>query len=193
MAAGRTLFLANGYQGTSVDQIAAAAEVSKQTVYKHFGDKQELLLAIVAAVVDGSVQPFLERVAALSDSTDLDADLTALGADYLRAVLAEPVVQLRRLVIGEANRLPDLARSYHHRAPNETLQAFARAFDRLAGAGMLRIDDSGSAAEHFAFLVIGPSIDRALFFGGPATLAELDVDAQVRAAVRVFLTAYRVA
>ena len=47
LSAGRALFLSNGYQGTSVDQIAASAEVSKQTVYKHFGDKQELLLAIV--------------------------------------------------------------------------------------------------------------------------------------------------
>src|SRR6202008_3134543 len=47
--AGRELFLTGGYQGTSVDQIAARAAVSKQTVCKHFGDKQRLPLAIVSA------------------------------------------------------------------------------------------------------------------------------------------------
>ena len=54
LAAGHHLFLSNGYQGTSVDQIAASAEVSKQTVYKHFGDKHELLLAIVDNALEGS-------------------------------------------------------------------------------------------------------------------------------------------
>ena len=106
LSAGRELFLSNGYQGTSVDQIAASAEVSKQTVYKHFGDKQELLLAIVNNALESTVAPFLDRIAALADTMDLEADLTALAADYLSAVLQEPVVQLRRLVVGEANGSP---------------------------------------------------------------------------------------
>ena len=55
LSAGRDLFLSNGYQGTSVDQIAASAEVSKQTVYKHFGDKHELLLAIVNHALESTV------------------------------------------------------------------------------------------------------------------------------------------
>ena len=40
--AATTLFLENGYRGTSMDQIAAVARVSKQTVYKHFSDKEAL-------------------------------------------------------------------------------------------------------------------------------------------------------
>src|SRR5204863_6655485 len=83
LSAGRDLFLSNGYQGTSVDQIAASAEVSKQTVYKHFGDKRELLLSIVNEALDGTVTPFRERIAALAGTTDLEADLTALAADSL--------------------------------------------------------------------------------------------------------------
>jgi TetR/AcrR family transcriptional repressor of mexJK operon len=47
LSAGRQLFLSNGYQGTSMDQVAATAAVSKQTVYKHFGEKRALLYAIV--------------------------------------------------------------------------------------------------------------------------------------------------
>jgi AcrR family transcriptional regulator len=76
LEAGRDLFLSNGYQGTSVDQIAASAAVSKQTVYKHFGDKHELLLSIVNEALNDTVAPFLDRIAALADAADLEIELT---------------------------------------------------------------------------------------------------------------------
>ena len=191
LSAGRTLFLSNGYQGTSVDQIAASAEVSKQTVYKHFGDKHELLLAIVTEALEGTVAPFLDRIAELAETADLEADLTALAGDYLRAVLREPVVQLRRLVIGEANRVPELARLYYEQAPTRTLAAFADCFARLHDRGLLHVPEPGLAAEHFAFLVVGRCIDQALFCGGPQVLTDVDVEGFVRAGVRVFLAGYR--
>jgi TetR/AcrR family transcriptional repressor of mexJK operon len=191
LSAGRALFLSNGYQGTSVDQIAATAEVSKQTVYKHFGDKHELLLAIVADALDSTVAPFLNRIAALSNTKDLDADLVALAGDYLHAVLQGPVVQLRRLVVGEANRLPELAQLYYDQAPSRMLAAFAECFGLLHGRGLLHVREPSVAAEHFAFLIVGRSIDQALFYGGPQVLAGIDPERHVRAGVDVFLAAYR--
>ncbi|HYZ68332.1 MAG TPA: TetR/AcrR family transcriptional regulator [Mycobacterium sp.] len=191
LSAGRELFLSNGYQGTSVEQIAASAEVSKQTVYKHFGDKHELLLAIVDNALASTVAPFLERIRTLADTTDLEADLTALAADYLRAVLQEPVVQLRRLVVGEANRVPELARLYYEQAPARTLAAFAECFSALHRCDLLHAPEPALAAEHFAFLIVGRAIDHALFAGGPQVLADLDVDRNVRAGVKVFLAAYK--
>jgi TetR/AcrR family transcriptional repressor of mexJK operon len=191
LSAGRELFLSNGYQGTSVDQIAASAEVSKQTVYKHFGDKHELLLAIVDSALASTVTPFLERIRTLADTTDLEADLTALAADYLRAVLQEPVVQLRRLVVGEANRVPELAQLYYEQAPSRTLAAFAECFAALHRRRLLHAPEPALAAEHFAFLIVGRSIDQALFYGGPQVLARIDVDGHVRAGVKVFLAAYK--
>jgi TetR/AcrR family transcriptional regulator, mexJK operon transcriptional repressor len=191
LSAGRDLFLSNGYQGTSVDQIAAAAEVSKQTVYKHFGDKRELLLAIVDNALESSVTPFLERISAMADTDDLDTDLTALAGDYLRAVLQEPVVQLRRLVVGEANRVPELARLYYEQAPARTMAAFAECFGRLHERRLLEVPEPSLAAEHFAFLIVGRCIDQALFCGGPQVLAGVDVDSHVRAGVQVFLSGYR--
>lgn len=191
LSAGHALFLSNGYQGTSMDQVAASAEVSKQTVYKHFGDKQELLLAIVDHALQSTVAPFVDRIAALADTADIEADLIALATDYLRAVLQEPVVQLRRLIIGEANRLPSLARLYYEQAPARTLAAFAECFGRLNDSGLLHVPHPERAAEHFAFLIVGRCIDQALFHGGPDVLANLDVDGHVRAGVRVFLAGYR--
>ena len=191
LLAGRGLFLSNGYQGTSVDQIAASAEVSKQTVYKHFGDKQELLLTIVNDALDSTVTPFLGRIATLGDTTDLAPDLVDLAADYLRAVLQEPVVQLRRLVVGEANRVPELAQRYYEQAPARTLAAFADCFGRSDKGGLLHAPEPVLAAEPFAFLNIARCIDQALFCGGPQVLANVDVDDYVRAGVRVFLAAYQ--
>jgi TetR/AcrR family transcriptional regulator, mexJK operon transcriptional repressor len=191
LSAGQALFLANGYQGTSVDQIAASAEVSKQTVYKHFGDKHELLLAIVDETLDSSVTPVLERIAQLADTDDLEADLISLAGEYLRAVLAEPVVQLRRLVVGEANRVPALAQLYYDRAPARALSTFADCMGRLHTRGLLSVPEPAVAAEHFAFLIVGRCIDQALFCGGPQVLAEMDVDRHIRAAVALFLAGYR--
>ena len=150
LSAGQALFLDGGYQGTSVDQIAARASVSKQTVYKHFGDKQELLFAIVTDALDTAAAPFLDRIAALPQTTDLRADLIALAEEYLHAVLAEPVVQLRRLVIAEANRLPELARLYYDHAPTRTLAALTDGFRALHDRGLLDAPQPRLAAEHFA-------------------------------------------
>ena len=136
--------------------------------------------------------PFLKRIRALADTADLEADLTALAADYLRAVLQEPVVQLRRLVVGEANRVPELAQLYYDQAPARTLAAFAECFSVLHDRGLLRVPEPAHAAEHFAFLVVGRCIDQALFCGGPDVLASVDVGSHVRAGVRVFLAAYQI-
>src|ERR1700754_1377327 len=159
LTAGQHLFLSNGYQGTSMDQVAASAAVSKQTVYKHFGEKRELLFAIVTNVLDSVAVFIRDRIEALPRSADIEADLTALAGDYLRAVLRESVVQLRRLVIGEANRLPELARLYYEHAPLRTLSALSDAFGRLHDLGVLSAPEPSLAAEHFAFLIVGRPID----------------------------------
>ena len=132
LSAGRTLFLSNGYQGTSVDQIAASAEVSKQTVYKHFGDKQELLLAIVNDALDGTVTPFLDRIAELADTDRPGSRPDRAG----RRLSARGAAGARRAVApaggGEANRVPALAQLYYEQAPARALAAFADCFGRTA-------------------------------------------------------------
>lgn len=191
LAAGQRLFLEHGYQGTSMDQVAATASVSKQTVYKHFGEKRELLYAIVTDALDSTATAIGSRIAAVGETTDLETDLADLAGAYLRAVIQEPVVQLRRLVIGEANRLPDLARLYYEHAPLRTLRSLADAFARLHDRGLLAVPEPRLAAEHFAFLIVGKPIDQALFDGAAAALDDVDVDSYARAGVEVFLAGYR--
>jgi TetR/AcrR family transcriptional repressor of mexJK operon len=191
LTAGQQLFLSNGYQGTSMDQVAATAAVSKQTVYKHFGEKRELLFAIVTDALDSAAATIQDRIVALRESGDVESELVFLAGEYLRAVLDERVVQLRRLVIGEANRLPELARLYYEHAPLRTLAALTESFGGLHKRGVLNAPQPSLAAEHFAFLVVGRPIDQALFEGAPKVLVDFDVDAYAQAAVEVFLAAYR--
>jgi TetR/AcrR family transcriptional regulator, mexJK operon transcriptional repressor len=187
--AGRTLFLQRGYLGTSIDQIAALAAVSKPTVYRFFADKEALLEAIVLGTLDQAGEPFRAGLPSLATSTDLAADLEGVARDYIAMVTQPSVLQLRRLVIGASHELPDLARTYYERAPERTLAALADVFQQLATQGRLQVDDPLLAASHFAFLVVGCVLDKSLFCGDrPFTRRELK--AQVTGGVRAFLAAY---
>jgi TetR/AcrR family transcriptional regulator, mexJK operon transcriptional repressor len=190
--AATTLFLQRGYQGTSVDEIAALAQSSKQTVYRNFGDKQGLFTEIVLSVTDRSERIVSAIAQILDGCIDLEQTLTELAAYYVSAVLQPDVVRLRRLVIAEAERFPELARGYFERAPALAIATLAAAFADLAERGMLSLDDPPTAAAHYAYLVLGIPLDRALLCPAepypPAELARL-----TEAGVRVFLAAYATA
>src|SRR5829696_4623111 len=115
--AATTVFLRNGYLGTSMDEIAALAGVSKQTIYKHFTDKEQLFSAIILGTIDRVGEPFYARIDTLQDTDDLDKDLGALARRLITIVMQPQVLALRRLVIGEAERFPQLGRAYYERGP----------------------------------------------------------------------------
>jgi TetR/AcrR family transcriptional repressor of mexJK operon len=186
--AAASLFLDKGYLDTSMDDIAAAARISKQTIYTHFRNKEELFADLVlgnAATVDefiGSIQ------ATVGD--ELEAGLRRLARRYTRLVSRREVLRLRRLVIAESSRFSALAAEYYERVPGRALAALGRFFAELAGTGRLSVDDPGRAAQHFAWLCVGAPLDRGMFYPGesPAPVAELDRVAD--SAVEVFLAAY---
>jgi len=187
--AATTLFLRSGYLGTSMEEIATLAGVSKQTVYTHFADKETLFTDLIRSATD-RVDAFVEHLnAVLPDTDDLVADLRQVARRYLAQVLQPELLQLRRLVIGESGRFPELARTYYERAPERTLGALASCFGLLAERGLLRLDDPGLAAVHFAYLVLGAPLDRAMFCGTDGE-PPADLDRHADEAVRVFLARY---
>jgi TetR/AcrR family transcriptional regulator, mexJK operon transcriptional repressor len=188
--AATTLFLRHGYLGTTMDQIATFAAVSKPTVYKFFPDKEHLFSEIVLGTLDRVGDPFRAELAALGQTGSLVPDLQQLARRYLATVTQPPVLQLRRLVIGASHQLPALAQAYYERAPEQTMRALAGCFRQLADRGQLRLDDPLVAASHFAFLVLGRALDKSLFCGdSPFTDAELTAQADAGAAA--FLAAYQ--
>jgi TetR/AcrR family transcriptional repressor of mexJK operon len=190
MDAATTLFLRNGYQGTSMDDIAALAAVSKQTVYKNFADKERLFTDIILGITESSDEIIRAMTVALQGAEDVERALTEFARRYITAVLQPHVLQLRRLVIAEADRFPALARSYYQRAPERAIVTLASAFQDLAERGLLSLDDPLIAASHFAYLILSIPQDKAMFCAAEVfTPAELETYAE--AGVRVFLAAYR--
>jgi len=187
--AATTLFLRQGYQGTSMDEIAALAQVSKQTVYKHFADKEQLFSAIILGITDRA-EEFAQAVPLLlQDIDNLEQALRALAQRYIRAVITPQVLQLRRLVIAEAGRFPALARAYYERAPERVIAALASALQQLADRGRVWLDDPLLAANHLAFLILAIPLDKAMFCGDESATAA-DLERFADAGVHVFLAAY---
>ena len=190
VAAATALFLERGYLDTSVDDVAARAAVSKRTLYNAFADKERLFTEVVLAVT-AIAEQFAEGLGAgLAGTDDVPAALRELARRHLASVTRPEVVRLRRLISAESGRFPDLAREYHRRAPGRVLTALAAVLADLGEEGRLRVPDPVRAAEHLAFLVVGPTLDRVMFEGeaavpGPAELERLADDG-----VAVFLAAY---
>ncbi|MET9486462.1 TetR/AcrR family transcriptional regulator [Nocardia sp. NPDC006630] len=162
-AAATTLFLHQGYQGTSIDDIAAAARVSKRSVYNNFGDKQRLFTEIVLGATPTAAEFTEQLVANLADAADVPAAIRSLARRHLAAVAQPHVLRLRRLIILEATRFPDLAAEYYQRAPGRVIDALTTAFQALHQRGELHAPDPRRAAEHYSYLVLGTVLDTALF------------------------------
>ena len=190
LEAATTLFLRNGYRGTSMDEIAALAGVSKQTIYKHFADKKSLFSEIVISTVEDVAEPVHHEVLRLEDSGDVEADLRGLARQLLGMVMQPRILQLRRLVIGEAGRFPELGRTFYEQGPGRTIAALANVFERLADRGVLRPGDPLLAAAHFNWLVMSIPLNRAMLLGDDEPPASAELNRYANAGVRAFLAAY---
>jgi TetR/AcrR family transcriptional repressor of mexJK operon len=194
MAAATTLFLRDGYRNTSMDQIAADAAVSKQTVYKQFADKEQLFRDIVLGVTGNSEAIITEMTSALRSAdvaslAELRTVLTDLACRYIDGVLQPHVLALRRLIIAEAERFPDLARTYFEQAPARAIELIADALRIYTERSLLTVGDPRLAAAYFAYLVLAIPQDKAQFYPGERP-SPAERDRLAGEAVRIFLAAY---
>lgn len=190
LEAATSVFLNKGYGGSSVDEIAAVAAVSKQTVYKHFKDKEQLFTAIVLATTT-DVDELVRLVAdTLADTTDLEKDLGNLARQFINTLMQPRLLRLRRLIIANAERLPEVARLWFERGFERVLKTLASCFQQLTERKLLRLDDPLLAAHHFVGLLLWIPINKAMFSGNDKSSTKTDLAKYADAAVSVFLAAY---
>lgn len=182
------VFLREGYVGASMDEIATLANVSKPTVYKNFTSKEALFVEVVTSMTN-STSDHVHNLP-LPEVEDVAGYLEEYALRQLTAVLTPQLMQLRRLVIGEVSRFPDLARVLWEYGPQRAMAALAGVFEHLAKRGLLSLDDSVAAASHFNWLIMSGPLNRVMLLGDEAIPEPAELRRQAVDGVRVFLAAY---
>lgn len=190
LEAARRLFLDQGYDGTSMDDVATEAGVSKPTVYRYFADKEQLFTEIVGNTTQME-QQLRAVVDMLNDSEDLEKDLVRLARRLLTPILQPEFLRLRRLVIGNAERFPVVGKSWYEDGFMRVVTTLADSLAHLAGKKRLQVEDPLLASHQFIGLLLWEPLNRAMYTGG-AAFRESELDKIAVDAVRSFLAAYGV-
>ncbi|MBJ8342214.1 TetR/AcrR family transcriptional regulator [Antrihabitans sp. YC3-6] len=193
VAAAREVFLRHGYAGATMDDVAELAGASKVTVYKHFSDKPSLFTAVFTTAIDDVAAASRPLVDSLGDSTDIEGDLRRFARDHVVSVTAPDLVRMRRMIIAEAERFPDVAAAWHRAGPERGHRSLAEQIRKLTARGLLRATDPMLAAQNLNYLILSVPLNEAMFVVGvdPPSIRRLHRYADE--AVRLFIAAYGVA
>lgn len=153
LAAAVDLFLENGFHGTNIDSIAARSRSSKQTIYKYFDDKNEIL--------DHSIERLRDEFAEYSpiinlDSPNISAELSRFGLYYLENILKERQVKTFRLCVEMARKNSKLAASFSKMESENIQTVLVKYIQHLFSKGLILLhEDPEFMAEAFLGLVRG--------------------------------------
>jgi TetR/AcrR family transcriptional repressor of mexJK operon len=186
LEAATTAFLDNGYVGTNLDDVAAAAGVSKQTVYRHFTDKKTLFMAAVEAARQG--QPGTDVAVPVLDPDDLLGSLTRFGERMLVVVLSKRVAALRRVMIGELSRIPELRDMWAAGAPTAIATVVITELIELTSRGVLDVPDPVAAVENYFGLLSFRGMNNTAY--GVTELSAKDRKRIAESAADIFVRAY---
>jgi AcrR family transcriptional regulator len=186
LAIARQVFMEEGYATASMSAIAARVGGSKGTLYNYFGSKAELFSAVIMAQCETGQAALFEFAA---ESADIAAALTALGRRLIRLMLSEEVMTLHRTVVAESIRFPEIGEALYEAGPRRGKEKLKALFAQAMADGLLRPADPQRAAEHAMELVLSGLYRRRLWNVGPMP-TEAEMDANVEAAVTVFMAAY---
>lgn len=182
----RMVFLRDGYEGASVDEIAHVAGVSKATLYSYFPDKRLLFLEAAkseCARQSEEADTMFSRVAPVREV------LTYVGERITAFMFSDFGQAMFRIAVTEAARFPELGREFYESGPLLLRARLAGYLREAAARGELRIDDFDLAADQFAELCKA-DIHARLLYGVTRKLAPRDARRTVDGAVTMFLACY---
>jgi AcrR family transcriptional regulator len=190
VSAAAEVFLSTGYAGASMDEIASRSGVSKQTVYKHFSSKEALFVAVMNQMMGEADTAVHIGLPDVKDRAQLEAYLLDYAVRQLTIVLTPGLMQLRRLVIAEAQRFPELAKELYARGPARAIEVMGSAFEQLAGKNLLQFSDATVAASQFNWLVMADPVNRVMMLGDEAIPTQQEIRRHAEAAIATFLAAF---
>lgn len=165
------LFLGSGFEGTSMDQVAVNAGVSKQTVYSHFGSKE----ALFTAVIESKCQ----RHAITGDLFDINRPvhdvLVELAEHFTDLILSPEAINLHRICIAGGEKYSQIARLFWQAGPSWLQREFAGYLDKKQADGAVNIGNTLHAAQQFLYMLKGEAHLRLLLnLEEPVEKAALD-------------------
>ncbi|MHA7887561.1 TetR/AcrR family transcriptional regulator [Roseicyclus sp.] len=183
----RTVFMREGYEGASVDEIARDAGVSKATLYSYFPDKQHLFLAVLQSeCAQQSEVEFLEEGSDLS----VEETLHVICKTLMTFILSDFGQDMFRVCVAEAQRFPELGRTFYDSGPKKWGRKIAVYLDSPRARAALDIEDTALAADQLAQLCRADLMLKVLF-GIEKDPAEAEIDRNAAEAVKTFLARYR--
>lgn len=181
------VFVQHGYGSTSMDLIARKAHVAKRTIYQHFGGKEQLFGAVVRHRINSlyTLFPEIEKT-----TKSVEQVLTTFAHELLIVVLAPDSINLERIVIGEANRFPGLAKQFYDNGPKQVTATLAQYLTLHKQRKTLQLNDPEVASRQFFSLVLGEFQRQALLDIDQPYSTE-QINHHVDEVVRFFLNAYQ--
>lgn len=185
--AAKKLFPVNGFDGVSMDAIAAEAGVSKLTVYSHFRDKEALF---IEAVKEKCQEQLPDDLFLPCPTGPIRDALLKIGERFFALVSSDVAMNLHRMILADARNGPKLGQLFWEAGPARVVESFERFLSDAVVARQLDIADTGVAAGHFLCLLKG-AVNQRMICGGCETRAQPEADAQhIAAVVDFFLRAY---
>ncbi|RLJ52031.1 TetR family transcriptional regulator [Litoreibacter meonggei] len=186
IAGARDVFLAQGFEGASVDLIAREAGVSKATLYSYFPDKRILFIEVAKQECASQADRALQV-----DATDVPVRemLTAMSYKMMEFLTSNFAQRIFRICVAESDRFPELGREFYASGPKLLEDRLSEYFEHACERGELKIDDIGLAAMQFQELMKS-EIFVQMIFNIIEKPTEAQVDRVISGAVDMFLARY---
>lgn len=185
MEGARAAFLAKGFDGASMNDVAREAGVSKGTLYVYFTSKEALFEALVR---DGKARQ-AERLAKLSDDLDPAEALRRYGVSLLEAMTAPDSIAQLRTIIGVTAKFPQIGRAFYEAGVAHGVENLSRYLAAETARGRLAVADPAMAAMQFLDLCKSGLLQK-LLFGYVEALTQAEIEANVARGVETFMAAF---
>ncbi len=184
MDGARTVFLSEGFDGASMNDIARVAGVSKGTLYVYFDSKEKLFEALIRYVRAQQA----ERLVDFGDSDDPEIYLRRFAVRLMEVMTRPESLAHLRVVIAAAAKFPRLGQVFYEAGPLYGVRKLAARLERFRASGALRFDDAEQAAHQFLALAKARIFNEALF-RVVETIPRDKIERSVELAVSTFLYA----